>query len=217
MERKRFQVFGGETWCPDRIVLLDTWSNKLVCEYVASPYKDRMSNIERREVEGRESEWASWFGVIATMLNESAKRSVVLPFTLDELVGKHVRLVQQVERFDAGIAEKGLTGKITEADQYNIYVKLDQHLEWLDEWDNCLMFSPDQCPTEFQNSVEFIDAPEKRKARRAFVVIDRKVADDECECDRCLTTHIYEMLHGESRLGVDDTHTITSIEEVGDE
>jgi hypothetical protein len=56
------------------------------------------------------------------------------------LVGRRVRLTTQHEVYPTGIFEVGLTGTVASIEDYSIWVKMDEHREEIDEWDNQLQF-----------------------------------------------------------------------------
>ena len=61
-------------------------------------------------------------------------------------VGTRVRLTEDVDRFDDGIARAGETGTVVQSDDDGLSVKLDREHTWLAEWDNCLGWHPDETP-----------------------------------------------------------------------
>lgn len=88
----------------------------------------------------------------------------------DALVGKRVKLVNDVDRFQTCLVLKGATGTVAsvcDMDRYTIAVKLDEHVPDLDEWDNELHWSEEGCADAdgrewasveaFLADVEFID------------------------------------------------------------
>jgi len=207
VEKKgRFQVYGGELWCPDSIVLLDTWSGKWICEY-HSP------DIEKsRELEEKETAWASWLNVIASMLNQTCRWAEVLPFQFSELVGRHIRLTKDVERFPTGIVTQGATGRIIDAHRQQISVKLDAHHEFLDEWDNELHFYPEAEPLEFQLTTEFIEPPEFRTHEVDVRVKVRSRGDIEFD-EANAVSYVTSILHGSDRIQGEDEFEIRRVEE----
>jgi hypothetical protein len=73
------------------------------------------------------------------------------------LVGKRVRLLNDVERFPHGIVEAGAEGTIVSFDRI-VAVKLDEHHEWLDEWDNELHWYPENAgDVSYAEDLEVID------------------------------------------------------------
>ena len=62
--------------------------------------------------------------------------------------GDRVRLTGDVERYPHFIAKKGMTGIVldTDASDYPeaIAVKLDQHLDGCEEWDNTLLWQEEE-------------------------------------------------------------------------
>jgi len=58
-------------------------------------------------------------------------------------VGLEVVLKEDFEIFPTGIYPAGATGRVDEASEKVIGVKLDEHHPELDEWDNCLLMYGD--------------------------------------------------------------------------
>ena len=50
--------------------------------------------------------------------------------------GKRVRLLQNVDRFPHFVARKGITGTVTEVTDQFVSVKMDDHIDGAEEWDN---------------------------------------------------------------------------------
>ncbi len=46
-----------------------------------------------------------------------------------------------------------LTGVVESVDEYAVIIKLDNHIEDLDEWDNCIIYNDD----EIEECVEFFN------------------------------------------------------------
>lgn len=51
-------------------------------------------------------------------------------------VGSRIKLTQDVENYPTIYAKSGLTGTLTRIDHESYWVKLDQHFDELNEWDN---------------------------------------------------------------------------------
>lgn len=58
-------------------------------------------------------------------------------------VGTKVRLKRNVERYPHFIAKKGSTGVVTSSDEDNLWVKMDEHLDGAEEWDNEIQWFDD--------------------------------------------------------------------------
>lgn len=58
--------------------------------------------------------------------------------------GDRVRLVCDVERFPFGVVEAGAFGTVLDNDEYCLTVSLDENVDFLDEWNNCLCITDDE-------------------------------------------------------------------------
>jgi len=55
-------------------------------------------------------------------------------------IGQRVRLRRNVERFPHFIAGAGLTGTVSYVDAAMVGVKMDEHIDGCEEWDNEVMW-----------------------------------------------------------------------------
>ncbi len=65
-----------------------------------------------------------------------------------------VRLTRNVERFPHFIARAGMVGTVTEATEEIVCIKMDEHLDGAEEWDNEVVWTPeDEYPGPQQNAM----------------------------------------------------------------
>lgn len=62
---------------------------------------------------------------------------------IDLKMGDRVRLRRDVERYPHFIARAGMTGTVVIADHDTIAVRMDEHLDGCEEWDNEVIWSDD--------------------------------------------------------------------------
>ena len=69
-----------------------------------------------------------------------------MPETRDDMptVGQRVTLVHEADRFPHALVPAGATGTVNHVDAGMIGVRLDEHVEGLEEWENDLMFYAEQ-------------------------------------------------------------------------
>lgn len=58
----------------------------------------------------------------------------------DLKVGDRICLVDYVERYPNFIADPGMTGTITTIDGFEIWAKMDKHIDGCEEWDNEILW-----------------------------------------------------------------------------
>lgn len=102
---------------------------------------------------------------------ESPDTSIPSALTLQP--GARVMFVRNVERFPHAFVERGTMGTLVQNDEEMLVVHLDDYFDGLDEWDNCIIWTPDDGDrTEWlapDGDIAIIEA--NRRTRRVEMIV----------------------------------------------
>lgn len=87
-------------------------------------------------------------------------------------VGTRWQLTRNVDRYPHFIAPEGAEGTITSVDEYNICLRMDDHLPGAEEWDNEVCWSRENDPETDNAAVAFAADVEKAAVRKVSKLLE---------------------------------------------